>query len=495
MSTKKLKRGIPALTMFLVCAGISSCAVGPDYKAPDLDYPEGFSAAAQLSADAKQPNLGLWWKDFNDPMLDELIASAIDSNPDLELADERVVEARGLLRISYGELTPSLHTGASYTRSRNSKNGSTGNGSSSSSSSDDSNDGGSTLSSKPKNLYEAGFDSIWELDVFGGARRTVEASGYNLEAQIEARRNALVTLLAEVARNYIALRGAQHAWAITNHNIEAEQETLDIQKTRLEAGIANDLTVAQAEAQLNNTRAQLPSLETAELQAIHRLSVLLGKNPALLETELSVDAPIPVGPKEVPPGLPADLLKRRPDVRQAERVLAQSTALVGVAETELFPKVTLTGRLGWRSERFSTFDQSGSLFWNFGPSITLPIFDLGPLWANVLVVSSRERQTLIQYRKIVLAAFEEVENALVALNKEQQRRDSLQLGVESNRRAFNLAKQLNDAGVVDFLNVLNAQLALFVAEDALARSDQAVSTNLVALYKALGGGWETTEAE
>lgn len=342
-------------------------------------------------------------------------------------------------------------------------------------------------------MYSAGFDASWEVDIFGGTRRQVEAAQDLLEAEEDARRDTLITLLAEVAQNYVVLRGSQDRLDITQRNIASQGETVELQGMLLKAGLTSDLSVAQAEAQLRSTSSQLPALEIPIRQSIHRLSVLLGKEPAALEDELQKSAAVPRGPAVVPAGLPSDLLRRRPDIRRAERQLAATTANIGVAMSDFFPKFQLTGAMGMRSTRYGNLFQEGSRFWAWGPGITWNVLDWYAILANIEIQDSRQEQALVSYRSAVLQALEDVENALVAYDREQARYELIQKSVEANKRALDLAQQLNTAGLVDFMNVLNAQRAVFLAEDALSQSSQAVSGDLIALYKALGGGWEEIE--
>jgi outer membrane protein, multidrug efflux system len=483
-----------ALGTCCVLGLLAGCAVGPDYHPPKTDVPPAFHAApAQAGTSAAaEHGLEVWWRNFNDPQLNRLIEEAVATNLDVRLAEARVREARAQLQVSRAGLFPVVDANASYTRSHSSQNafvtgvpgttGTTGTGTTSTF--------GVPLTSS---LYQAGFDASWELDVFGGTRRQIESSRDTLEAQIEARRNALVTLLGEVAQNYAALRGYQLQLVIVRTNLSAQLDTLNLQRSKLQAGIATDLDVANAEAQSSSTESQLPILQTQIQQAIHQLSVLLDREPGALESQLEVAGPVPQGPATVPPGLPSELLRRRPDVRQAERQLAAATANIGVATADLFPKFNLTGSAGLESVSLSSFANNSSGFWSFGPSITWRIFSGGQIRANIRVQDARQEEAFIQYRQVVLQSLQDVENALVAYHNEQVRRRSLGQAVDSAHRAVSLALQLNNAGVVDFLNVLNAQQALYQAQVQLAQSDQAVATDLVALYKALGGGWESLE--
>jgi NodT family efflux transporter outer membrane factor (OMF) lipoprotein len=301
-----------------------------------------------------------------------------------------------------------------------------------------------------------------------------------------------VTLLAEVARNYVELRSFQSRLEIARSNLKVQQDTLELTQARFKAKIISELDVTRSQAQVESTASEIPALESQRNQAAHRLAVLLGQHPqALLEELLSTEnGPIPSGPPDVPPGLPSHLLRRRPDVRRAERQLAAATARVGVAVADLFPRFSLTGSLGLQSETFHDLGNFDSRFYSIGPSVSWPIFDAGRIRENIRVQNARQEQAAVTYEKSVLTALEDVENALIAHAKEQQRRESLTRAVEANRRSVDMAKQLYDRGLTDFLNVLDAQRALFASEDALAQSDRTVSTDLVALYKSLGGGWE-----
>ena len=307
---------------------------------------------------------------------------------------------------------------------------------------------------------------------------------------MDNRRNVLVTLLAEVARNYLEVRGSQTRLAVAEKNIFTQQQALEIAKARYSAGLSSELDVAQAQAQLATTEAGVPLLQTSMRQAIHQLGVLLGQPPESLLDELLATAPIPSGPPEVPAGLPSDLLRRRPDIRQAEQELAAATARIGVATANLFPRFFLTGAVGQASVDASDFFQSSSRFWSVGPTITWPVFTAGRLRAQVEIQNARQEQAAIRYEKTVLTALQDVESALVAYSKEQITRDSLIQAVKANRQAVDIANELYMRGLVDFLNVIISQRSLNFAEDQLAQSAQRVSSNLVALYKALGGGWE-----
>ncbi len=468
--TKRVAWGVLLLSLFLY-----GCSVGPNYHPPKMEVAEQWSElpASGVTAAAALAQVAQWWTVFRDAQLNDLIERAVRSNTDLRIAVARIREARALKGVVAADAYPNVDALGQYSRSRTSENV----------------PGGS--SGLESNLFLAGFDASWEIDVFGGVRRAVEAANADIAAAEENRRDVLVTLLSDVAQNYLDLRGNQLRLAITRENIVAQRQTVELTEGRYAAGLSNELEIAQARAQLTTTESQVPPLETAVKRDIHRLGVLLGQEPGVLLSELSAEAPIPPTPPEVPAGLPSDLLKRRPDIRRAERGVAAATARIGVATADLFPKFSLTGTVGQESVSLSDFATPASRFWSIGPTVTWRLFDAGRIRANIKVQDARQEQALGLYEKTVLTALEDVENALVAYSKEQEARRSLTESVEASQRAVNIANELYAKGLTDFLNVLVSQRSLFQAQDALAQSDQRVSSNLVALFKALGGGWET----
>ena len=457
----------------LVLVAAASCAVGPDYSSPKIPVPAQWSEPRLGGTTDGQAEVIHWWTIFNDPTLDSLIARAVKSNLDLRLSVARVREARALRRGVAADISPQVNEVASLTDERRSENALS-----------------SSVTQLETDLYEAAFDASWEPDVFGGKRRALEAATADLAAAVEDARDALITLLAEVARNYIETRGSQGRLAIAHQTLEAEREVLEIARSLFASGLTNELDVTRAEAALDSTQAQVPALETLLHQGVHRLGVLLGREPGALVTELSADRPIPKAPPEVPVGLPADLLRRRPDVRRSERQLAAATARIGVETAELFPKFSLTGLAGFQSLSTSDLFTSGSRFWSAGPSVTWRILDAARVRAGIQVWNARQEQALAEYERSVLTSLEDVENALVAYAKEQVRYAWLREAVEANRRSLELANELYAKGLSDFLSVLDAERSLYIHEDQLVQSETNVLVHLVALYKALGGGWE-----
>ena len=404
--TAALRAGVWVLA--LLAAG---CTVGPDYRRPDTAVPSAWSEGRYDGIDTRPADLARWWEEFNYPALTRLVQRAAGSSLDLRAAEARIREARALRRVAESGAWPTVDMSGSYSRSRTSENAfstsSQGSGGSSST-------GGGN---RGQDLFRAGFDSSWEVDVFGGVRRSVESADATVEASIEDRRDVLVTLLGDIARNYIDLRGFQRRLAVAQNNLKAQQESLEITRVRFQAGLANYLQVSQAEAQVNTTAAEIPALEALSKQAAHRLDVLLGIQPGALSAELSTDAPIPALPPQAHVGLPSELLRRRPDIRRAERQLAAANAEIGVATADLYPKFSLSGAFGVQSISASDWFSAPSRFWSIGPTIRWPIFDAGRIRANIEVRNARQEQALTAYEKTVLTAFEDVENALVSYAK------------------------------------------------------------------------------
>jgi NodT family efflux transporter outer membrane factor (OMF) lipoprotein len=451
-------------------------------------------------SEQKPTELGLWWTSFDDPELNSLIDRAVERNLTLKMATERIIEARANRAIAFSGLFPTVNGTGSYTRAKDSKNGGVATGATTGGTTSTGGGGGGgasssssavTTSNKPTNLFEAGFDATWELDVFGGIRRQVESADYSTQAAIEDRRDTLITLLGDVATNYIALRGAQRQLAITQQNLKSQQDTLKLTQTRFKAGLTSDLDVANAEADVATTASDLPGYQTTIRTSVFALSLLVAQDPESLSQELAADGPIPVAVPNVPLDLPSDLLRRRPDVRRAERQLAAATANIGVATADLFPQFSLTGETGMESLKLKNIARGGSWFYSVGPSVDWDLFDAGKVRANIDVQNSLQRQALETYQAAVLQALSDVDSALVTYEQEQDRRVALSQDVQSNQRAVNLSVQLYTRGLLDFLSVLDAERSLFAAQSSLVQSDQNISSDLVSLYKALGGGWQT----
>jgi NodT family efflux transporter outer membrane factor (OMF) lipoprotein len=474
-----------ALLLALTTAG---CAVGPDFKQPEANTPAAWSGLDTFgrpqtsTAVAAPAALAAWWAIFNDPVLTGLVEKALAANLDLKIAEARVRQARAARGVAFAGLWPSVNSSATYTRSHESSQGETY-----------ATDMGSATAASGQvrtDLFQAGLDAAWELDIFGGVRRSVEAAEADLQAADDSRRSVLVSLAAEVGTTYISLRGSQQQLVIARKNLESQLRTAGITRKRYEAGLANALDTANAEALAASTQSQIPLLESAERQAVYSLSVLLAKEPSALQAELAPVAPLPQVPEQVAVGVPSELLRRRPDVRAAEAQLHAATARVGVAIAEFFPKFSLAGSFGLRGDEWQTLGSSYNHVWSGGPGVTWNLFNAGATLSSLRLQQAVQEETLAAYEKAVLAALKDVDSALVAYAKEQEHLTALTDAVNNGRKAVDLSMQLYTVGRSDYLSVLIAQRALFAYEDAWVISSRNLDVNLVALYKALGGGWD-----
>jgi NodT family efflux transporter outer membrane factor (OMF) lipoprotein len=452
--------------VLLLLLALAACTVGPDYRRPELAVPSAWSEPAPGAPLEGAAEPGAWWARFGDAQLTALVERAVQSNLELRIAEARIREARALERVAGSDLWPQIGAVAV----------------------------GNATTGSATDLFLGALDLFWEIDVFGGIRRATEAARDDTEASIEERRAVLLALLGAVAINYVELRGFQSQSATVRRNLAAQEETRDLTEARARVGLASDLDVERARAQVTATAADLPLLDAGARLRMHRLAVLLGAQPAALLAELGAEAPIPSAPAELPVGVPADLLRRRPDLGRAERELAASTARIGQAKADYYPRFTLTGSIGLRSDDLTDLFSGKGAFTSFGPDVIWPIFTAGRIRANVEVQSEREAQALARYELTLLEALEDVENSLVRHAREQVRRVALRDTVEANREAAELARLLHANGLTEFLDVLVAERALLESESRLVESETAVSTSLVALYVALGGGWERAAA-
>jgi multidrug efflux system outer membrane protein len=460
-------------------ATVTGCVVGPDYHPTAANAPPAWvSPADGLTDRAVTPSS--WWASFNDVELDSLIQRAARSNLDLRVAEARLRQARAVRGGSAADLAPEIGASGSALRQLQSSNQ-------------------PLIGALPLppnfpfeySVYQVGFDASWEIDLFGGKRRALEAATADWQGAIEARNDGMVSLLAEVARNYVELRGSQQRLAIAQRDLKLQQEATELTRARFQGGIATELDVTRELALLAAQQAAIPPLETTIRAAMYALAVLLGQQPGELMTELSPVANVPPTPPQVPIGLPSDLLRRRPDVRRAERQLAAETARIGVAKAEWFPKISLTGDAGIESVTLSNWFDPSSRFWSIGPTLQWNVLDFGRVRAQVRAQTAAQEAALANYQKAVLVSLQDAENAMVAYAQEQNRHRALAAEVIANRRSLDMASSLYAAGRSNFLDVLDVRRSLYQSDDLLAVSDQAVSLDLIALYKALGGGWET----
>lgn len=462
------------LTLSLLISLAGCVAVGPDYVPPESSASAAWHSELRLglSAETMDPQkLAGWWTTLDDPILTSLIEQAVNNNLDLKQAMAKVREARARRGISQAGQFPTLDASGSVRRSKSSENSGSG---------------------ETRSFYSVGFDAGWEVDIFGGVRRAVEAAEADLAVSREDLRDVLVSLTAEVALNYLDTRTFQTRLAIAEKNIAIQQQTFDLTRSRYQAGLSDELVLQQARYNLENTRAKIPTLRSGLEEAKNRLAVLTGRIPGGVHELLSETRPIPVIPPTVAVGVPAETLRQRPDIRSAERNLAAQTARIGVATADLYPKFRLVGSIGLESLESSELFKSASETWGIGPGVSWNIFDAGAIRHNIEVQSAIQEQYLFVYEAAVLEALEEVENILTAYAEEQLRRERLVAAVDAACQAEALTLKQYDAGLVDFTTVLDAQRSMFSFENQMAESDGTVTSNLIRLYKALGGGWSSS---
>ncbi len=483
----------------LIPASQLSCTVGPNYTPPKpsikTDFPPPSTQPAtqpsQLSSTA-QP-ITEWWTTLNDPELNNLLLRAVDGNLDLQQAASRVRESRANLRENGAQLYPTVSGTGSYVHLDGGRNVSLGSGSSSSNSTGTSgttNSNNNSPTDFKTDVFAAGFDATWELDVFGGQRRQIESARADLAASVEDRRDMMVTLLAEVANDYLQVRGLQERLHIAEENLRLQQDSLDLTRSLRHAGFNSELDVTREQTQVSQTKSQIVPLRTQLVQVQHALAILLGSEPDALSAELDATAPVPSVPPLVTIGMPSDLLRRRPDIRRAERQIASANARVGAAIADFYPKFSLTGAFGLDANHFQSLFETASRYFVIYPSVSWKLLDFGRTQAKVDMQREEYKQAVLNYQNTLLTALREVEDAQVAYINEQDHHAALSDAVNSARESVSIARDQYKQGLTDFLQVLDAQQQLLSTEDGLAQSDQAIATNLVALYKALGGGWE-----
>jgi NodT family efflux transporter outer membrane factor (OMF) lipoprotein len=491
----------------LACFAITGCTVGPNFERPQTATPEAVfdrTQSAQAPSKAVESEFhAQWWLLFNDPLLDSLEQQLADANLDVAAASTRLRQSRAEQRIAGAEEYPTLDGAASYNRERASPNGILGllgvspTGSPLESASGGTPLGAAALPPPPSgspayNLYQFGFDASWEVDIWGRARRGVEAATALSDASFEDRSSILLSARAELARDYIQLRDTQALLQIAKQNLQIANDTTKLTQTRVREGVTTDLDVANAMAQAQSIEASIPTLESRSETTINAIGLLLAMEPGALRQMLAEPHDVPALPEQVPIGVPSELVQRRPDIRKAEAQLHAATAAIGMAKADFYPRISLNGSAGFQSLQLSNLADWASGQYVVGPSITLPIFEGGRLKGTLHLREAQQQEAAIVYKHTVLEAWREVDDALVVYDAEQRRRDRLTAVVGLNRRALSIAQQRYKAGAVDYLNVLNVQKQLLDAQSELEHSKADADANLITLCKVLGGGWEST---
>lgn len=470
---------IPLLAGACGVLSLGGCTLGPDFHGP----------SPSLGAHWQQPDASTtrsravpgevdsqWWRSFGDPQLTALLAEAQANNLDLRLAASHVEQSIAARATVTASRLPSIDAFGDYSRARGSERGL----------SDISGNNGKDN----YNVWNTGLNVSWEADLWGRVRRSVEVADAQVQVSVEEQHGAMVSIMAQVARDYIELRGTQSSLDVTRQNLDIARHSLDLTRARLAQGVATDLEVAQATALQASIEARVPPLEQQRSVLINALSFLVGRQPGALSAELLPGKAIPAGPANVPVGLPSDLARRRPDIRRAEADLHAATAAIGIAKADFYPRISLSGNAGFQAMQLANLGSWGSRTFAFGPSLSVPLFDGGLLQGQLQLRESGQREAAITYQRTVLAAWHEVDNALSGYQSDQRRHQSLELAVSESQRALASAQQQYAQGSVDFLNVLTVQNALLANQAALVQSTADVSLTLVTLYQALGGGWQ-----
>jgi len=481
--------GLWAALLLAAAMTAQGCApVGPDYRRAEPAVPSAYTALEPPIATSDPPGPcigGSWWTMLQDPVLTRLIAQAVENNLDIRAAAARVQQARAMAGVSGARLLPEGGPQGSYDVYRRSDAAAPTREIGTS----------PTALQRRGEFYLAGFDASWEIDIFGGIRREIEAAYADLEAAGEGLRDVLVTLQGDVVRNYLELRGAQLRVDIAQRELESRRTNASITQSRYDAGLVNHLELSRALGEVASAESRIPSLENDILTAVHRLGVLLGQAPASLIPELSPAAPIPAIPDKLPAGLPSELLRQRPDIRKAEREVAAATAGIGVSTADLFPRFSLTGSFGYLDDDLDSTSWRSGHYWGLGPSIRWPILNFRRILSEIAAKEAVRDESIAHYEKVVLLSLEEVENALIVLSTEKRRAAALSVAAAANEDALSMARELYTAGAVSYLAILDAESALYRAEDELALSRIHRAVGFVSLYKALGGGWRDAELQ
>ncbi|ODJ92598.1 RND transporter [Pseudomonas viridiflava] len=468
---------IAAASSLVLLASLSGCQVGQDFLRPqtsDVQWLpiQGEQAVSQINT---TPYSARWWEIFRDPQLSSLIDRAAASNLDLKMAEARLAQSRAARQVIVGEQVPSVDGKLGYQRKRNSAEGL--------------NDPSGNEGRAAFSQWDGGINASWEVDLWGRVKREVEAADANVDVADNDQRAALLSLQAEVARDYLQLRGTQSVLAVTRQNLQLSRNSLELSKVRQGSGVATNLDVAEAAAQVSAVESRLPVLEQRQARLINALSLLLAQSPRALQSELEKPVEMVAVPATVPVGLPSELAQRRPDIRRAEARLHAATASIGVAQGDFYPRIVLSGNVGFQALQLSDLGSWGSRQFGIGPQLSLPIFEGGRLRGMLRLREAQEQETALAYQQTVLRAWQEIDDSMSLYNASQLQQRKLDEAVRQNRIALDTAKRQYTEGVVDFLNVLTVQRTLLDIEEQWVQSSTTQAQALVGLYSALGGGW------
>ncbi|WP_416199529.1 MAG: RND transporter [Pseudomonas helleri] len=475
MNSKIMTRAVTCYSLL----SLGGCVMGPDFKTPETPLAAHWAntpSQSGHSGTAESPVDMRWWDSFGDAQLSALVREAQTRNFDLQMAASRLEQSRAMRRQVAADTLPAVDGSAGYSRSRNSQRGL--------------NDPSGKAGKQAFNLWNGGLGISWEADLWGSVKRSVEVADASVQMAEEDRHAVQLLVIVQTAQDYIELRSTQQGLAVVEQNLHIAQRSLELTRLQLKEGVATDLEVSEAAAQVAEIQARLAPLQQHSAQLINALSLLLAREPRALQAQLSTPANVPSYTATVPIGLPSELAERRPDIRRAQAQLHAATAAIGVAEADFYPRITLSGNMGFQALQLSDLGSWGSRSFAFGPGLSVPLFEGGRLKGALQLQEGRQQEAGIGFQKTVLRAWHEVDDALVAYQANQRRRDSLLQAVAHNQRALDSVHQQYTQGTVDFLNVLTVQNALLANQAALVDSTAQVSLSLVDLYGALGGGWQ-----
>lgn len=461
----------------LVAAALTACTAGPDYELPEIPVPDTWHEKAIEGLGDGNAILQTWWLELNDPTLTSFIERAGAANLDLREAVTRINQARARLGISAGQRLPTVEVGAYGSRSELSDNGAL-------------REVAPVGGFEPNTFLNIGFDASWEIDLAGRIRRSIESSQAAYEASIEDYRDVLVSLYAEIGWNYVGVRETQARISLAEANVAAQRATFELTRDRYEAGATSGLDVAQAESNLRNTEAQIPSLRIQLHAYLNRLAVLLGEQPGALNEELSGEVALPLPPSDLTVSIPAEVMRQRPDIRRNERILAAQTARIGVAVADLYPRLSLSGFFAVSAGDLGGLFDGGGTTWGISMPIRFAVFDRDRIRSAIDLEKARTEEALVRYEISILQAFEDVENSMISYSLERTRRDGLSAAAAATARAVELVKVQYREGLADFQNVLDMERSLTEQQDQLAVAEGRILKDLIGLYKALGGGWD-----
>lgn len=456
-------------------SAMTGCTVGPDYQRPELAAPDRWEHEPEQGLIAGEAELARWWQTLGDPVLDELIARATQNNRNLKIAFARINEARAARGVARGQYAPDIDAFSDIRARRLS----------------DQTEPNPAIG-REHGFHALGLDASWEIDLWGRIKRGVEAADADLQASVELYRDVKVVLLADVASTYIRIRSLQQRLGYAAENLQRQQDTLQLTQDRFKTKLSPELDVEQAKANLAVTQARIPDLRAQLAGAIHRLATLLGEYPSRLRKELAPHGVIPKTPDAVAVGIPAEVIRQRPDIRSAERQLAAQTARIGVATGDLLPRLSLTGTFALEATEFNQQFNAGASTYGFGPALRWNLFDGGRIRGNIQIQKQRTEQLLLAYEQAVLLAVEEVETAMVAYAREQDLAAALRRAAVATAKSVELVRQRYVNGLADFQNVLDSERGLAELQDRLAFSRGNVVIHLIGLYRALGGGWQAS---